>query len=193
MFPAYLADALPVQWSTVAIWNGRIAHPLMQFEYIANLGEDHSYPNPPWGSHPKYGSLPEAKCRALVNVLREFTSTPQQCWFRLWEGRGYLDSRLYKAGSRVRVPWREHLPFHGPLDSVVSFVTGKFHFWGDSPNIWWPEDRAWCVATGIDLVNTYVAENWECIEAVLNSPDLEALQTTHDAPLGFTKHTVNAP
>ena len=29
-------------------------------------------------------------------------------------------------------------------------------FLGHSPSIWWPEDRAWCVATDIDLFDTYV-------------------------------------
>jgi len=55
--------------------------------------------------------------------------------------------------------------------------------WGDSPNIWWPEDRAWCVATDIDLYDTYVGGSQECIEAVLGNLELEALPTTLDAGL----------
>jgi hypothetical protein len=193
--PAYLADSgeQPVRWSTVASWTGRTVHPRTQFEYIANLGADFSYPDPPWGHHPSVGSIPEAECRTLVNVLREFTSTPGQCWFCLWEGYGYLDSRLYKPGSRVKAPGRDYLLFRGSLDSVMSFIIGEFPFWGDSPNIWWPEDRTWCVATDIDLADTYVAGSRECIEAVLTNPYLEALLATRDAPLGMDKDTINAP
>ena len=38
---------------------------------------------------------------------------------------------------------------------------------GDLPNIIWPDDRAWCVATEIDLDSTYLGGSMELIEAVL--------------------------
>ena len=96
----------------------------MQFERIAGLDEDPwvMYPNPPWGSHPDHGSIPEAECRALVEVLREFTSTPSSCYFCLWEGYGNIDTRLYKSASRVRAPGRDYLLFSGHLDAVMSFL-----------------------------------------------------------------------
>ena len=193
--PAYMGDGSePVRWSTVAAWNGKAVHPLMQFEFIANLGSDPDYPDPPWGQHPKVGSIPEPECRALAGVLREFTSTPEACWFCLWEGFGNLDESLYRRASRVQAPGRSYLLFHGPMDAVMSFITGRDPpFWRDSPNIWWPQDRSWCVATDIDLVDTYVAGSVECIEALLVCPDLEAQPTTRDAPLGMDKDTINAP
>ena len=192
--PAYLGEEMqPVRWSTVASWTGRQLHPLMQFERIADLDEDPGvmYPDPPWGSHPDHGSIPEAECRSLVEALREFTSTPGRCYFGLWEGYGNIDTRLYKADSRVRAPGRDYLLFSGPLDAVMSFLHGDGPFWGDSPNIWWPEDRAWCVATDIDLYDTYVGGSQECIEAVLRNPDLEALPTTLDARLDLGGDTIN--
>ena len=102
--PAYLNkdEERPVRWSTVASWTGRTVHPLMQFERIAGLSEDphDMYKDPPWGSHPKMGSIPERECRTLVEVLRSFTSAPGNCFFCLWEGYGNIDTRLYKASSR---------------------------------------------------------------------------------------------
>ena len=190
--PAYMEDSgQPVRWSTVAAWNGRTAHPLMDFEGIANLSRERAYPDPSWGSHPGGGSTPEAECRALVNVLRQFTSTPERCWFCIWEGNGYIDERLYRADSRVRAPERGYLLFRGSLDSVMSFASGGLLHLGWSPDIWWPEDRAWCVATDVDLVCTYIAGSSECIEAVLSCPDLEALPTTRDALCGGND-TINA-
>ena len=103
-----------------------------------------------------------------------------------------IDTRLYKASSRVRVPGRDYLLFRGPLDAVMSFLEDRmFPFWGDSPNIWWPEDHAWCVATDIDLFDTYVGGSRECIEAVLSNPDLEALPTTIDARVDLYGDTIN--
>ena len=192
--PAYLNgdEDQPVRWATVASWTGRAAHPLMQFERVAGLPEDPMYPDPPWGSHPQIGSLPEAELRALVEVLRRFTTTPDDCRFCLWEGYGNIDKRLYSA-ARVKAPARDYLLFRGPIDAALTFTVGEFPFWGDSPNIWWPEDRAWCVATDIDLFDTYVAGSRECIDAVLNAPRLEALPTSRDARVSLDADTINAP
>ena len=194
--PAYLNkdEERPVRWSTVASWTGRTVHPLMQFERIAGLSEDphDMYKDPPWGSLPKHRSIPERECRTLVEVLRSFTSTPGNCFFCLWEGYGNIDTRLYKASSRVRAPGRDYLLFHGPIDAIMAFLARDGHFWGHSPNIWWPEDRAWCVATDIDLYDTYVGGSVECIEAVMSNPDLEALPTTIDARLDLHGDTINA-
>ena len=194
--PAYLGEEMqPVRWSTVASWTGKVVHPLMQFERIAGLSEDRDvmYPDPPWGSHPQVGSIPEAECRSLVEALRDFTSTPGRCYFGLWEGYGNIDTRLYNSESRVRAPGRDYLLFSGPLDAVMSFLHGDGPFWGDSPNIWWPEDRAWCVATDIDLYDTYVGGSQELIESVLSNSSLEALPTTIDARLDLGGDIINAP
>ena len=193
--PAYVGDEeeRPVRWSTVASWAGRTVHPLMQFDRIAGLSEDPGvmYKDPAWGSHPQVGSIPEAECRTLVEVLRDFTSTPGSCYFCLWEGYGNIDTRLYTAGSRVRAPGRDYLLFRGPIDAVMAFLRGDGPFWGDSPNIWWPEDRAWCVATDIDLYDTYLGGSEECIGAVLSNADLETLPTTLDARLNLGGDTIN--
>lgn len=75
---------------------------------------------------------------------------------------------------------------------MVAFLDeAGFPFWGYSPNVWWPEDRAWCVATDIDLYDTYVGGSVECVQAVLDHPDLEALPTSLDAKLDLGGGTVN--
>ena len=177
--PAYLSgpEVQPVRWSTVASWTGRTVHPLMQFERVASLSEDINdmHRDPPWGHRPQEGSIPEEECQTLMNVLRGYTSTPDRCFFSLWEGYGNIDDRLYPRGARVKGRGRDYLLFCGPLQEVMSFLDeGAFPFWGYSANIWWPEDRAWCVATDIDLYDTYVGGSRECIEAMLDNPDLEA-------------------
>ncbi len=195
--PAYLNDdpEQPVRWSKVASWTGRTVHSLMQFQRVARLpeGPHVNEPDPPWGSHPTIGSIPEAECRTLVETLRCFTTAPGICYFCLWEGWGNIDTRLYKASSRVRAPGRDYLLFRGPIDGTMAFITRDQPFWGDSPNIWWPEDRAWCVATDIDLYDTYVGGSEESIEAILSHPDLEALPTTLDASTYLISDTINAP
>jgi hypothetical protein len=48
--------------------------------------------------------------------------------------------------------------------------------------LWWPVDRAWFVATEIDLEWTFVAGDTELIEHLQQDPRLEVVETTFDAP-----------
>ena len=80
----------------------------MQFDRVAGLpeGPHVNEPDPPWGSRPTVGSIPETECRTLVETLRGFTTIPDICYFCLWDGCGNIDTRFYKAGSCVRAPHR---------------------------------------------------------------------------------------
>ena len=75
----------------------------------------------------------------------------------------------------------------------MSFLNRVDGFWGNPPNIWWPKDRAWCVATDIDLFDSYVGGTEDCIKAILNNPALEALPTTPDARVDLLADEINAP
>jgi hypothetical protein len=58
------------------------------------------------------------------------------------------------------------LLLRGPIDAIPSF--------GQSPNIWWPDDHSWCVATEIDLDSTYVGGTEGCINRIMTDPGLES-------------------
>jgi hypothetical protein len=45
-----------------------------------------------------------------------------------------------------------------------------------SPNLFWPDDHAWCVATEIDLDSTYVGGSTRLIADLLANDRLEALR-----------------
>ena len=182
-----------VSWSTIASWNGKVAHPQMSFGRIANI---EPWGQPTWGHVPFYGDLPEEECRALVSILKGFTSTPERCYFCLWHGYGFLDDRLFKRVPKLKIPGREeYLVFSGPLDGIMSFykyVKGGWVGSGQPPNIWWPEDRAWCVATDIDSFDSLVGGSKSCIEQVLGHPDLEAFPIAADARIDYLGDTINA-
>jgi hypothetical protein len=48
------------------------------------------------------------------------------------------------------------------------------------PNLWWPVDRAWCVASEIDLPWTFVGGSTKLIDAVIGAHDLNARVTSVD-------------
>ena len=205
----------PVRWATIASWTGATVHPLMQFGNISNLPFPYQ---PTWGDAPYEGCLPGAECRTLVDLLREFTATPDGCYLCLWEGYGLSvpllrrgrPSRIRPAGwlrhlrdsfrspvdtdhypniPRVSVPNRKYLLFRGSLDAVPSFKNSTV--WHQSPNLWWSEDRAWCVATEIDLYDTYIGGSKDCIERVLQCPDLEALPVPIEARVDAGADVIN--
>jgi hypothetical protein len=169
-----------VTWATVASWTGRLAHPLMQFERIAELGTD---PNtqPDWGRRPDAGDLPNELVGPLVPVLEGFTTTPGDCWFCLWEGFGGLDLiPSFDQLPRVRGPGRQYLLFRGPISVMAAGTDDPDLGWPDYPQLWWPDDRAWCVATDIDLDSTYIGASRECIARLLDEPELEVVPARID-------------
>jgi hypothetical protein len=174
-----------VRWSTVAAWTGRVAHPQMQFERIANLA-DHEFPL--WGSPPMEGVLSREECERLAGLLRSFTSTPTGCCFAIWDGYGFLDPKRYSGIPRVRAENRDYLLYRGPIDAVTDLAWGPSQ---QSPNLWWPDDQAWCVATDIDLADTYIGGSEECISRILGDAEIEAFRTTLDARVDIGGDTIN--
>lgn len=47
---------------------------------------------------------------------------------------------------------------------------------GISPQLWWPDDRSWIVATEIDLVSTYVACSHRLADDLMADDELEAIR-----------------
>lgn len=62
---------------------------------------------------------------------------------------------------------------------------------GQSPNLFWPDDRAWCVASEIDFDSTLVAGSTALIEALLTAPGLEVWPVEGHDSLAFDADHVN--
>lgn len=195
------------RWAKVAARNGRIAHPVMQLHRISCRVGD---PEPNWQQPApgvSWGSLPAEELQALASVLGRHTSASAVCWFGVWQGYGQLHGspavvRLSStgqggdvpgiappevlAGPRLRAPGREYLVLWGPLSSALTLQAS---LGGQSPNLWWPADRTWCVATEIDLAWTYVGGSAALIADLLADQRLEAWpaessdQFTYDSDL----------
>jgi hypothetical protein len=97
-------------------------------------------------------------------------------------------------GPWVRLPGRDYLLFAGPLPAVPAAD------WTDplgvsppqAPNLFWPEDHAWCVASEIDLFCTLVAGPEALAEALLGDPRLEAWRVHPTDPIAFDSDQINA-
>jgi hypothetical protein len=179
-----------VRWAEVAAANGRMMHPAVEWGSITGSWKYQYNDEQPgiWTESPQTGSLSPEQARRLVAVLARHTGTPESCWFGVWEGKGELHRALF-AAARFEVPQRPMWLLHGPIQAAASspYPGGD----GDSVNLWWPEDRAWCVGTEIDLMTTYVGGTQECIDAVLSETSLEAMPVAVDQYVTWDADTIN--
>jgi hypothetical protein len=113
-----------------------------------------------------------------VGATQEQRVEAQRQWEDPWE-RSFPGDVL--AQPRVCLPGRNYVLLEGPLDAVGEIGVrihwrGEQHFEPHSPNLWWPDDRAWCVATDIDLDSTYVGGSAALVRDLLQDERFEALQ-----------------
>jgi hypothetical protein len=168
-------DQQPGRWVDVASWSGVELVPGIDFPDIA-LPEHEPTGVEPWpGQVPEVGTLHPADADALAALLTRHTGTPDRCWFCTWEGWG---SVLFDEGPRVELPGRTYALFAGSLADLPSLMERQHNH---SPNLWWPDDHAWCVATEIDLAWTYVGGPALLIGDVLADTRLEAQPASPDA------------
>ena len=116
--------------------------------------------------------------RVLVDVLRKFTESPERCCFCSWTGFG----GTRETGAVVTLPGRDYFLSLGEVEDALSFE--------NPPNLWWPEDRTWCVASEIDLLATYVGGDDEAI-AMLAGEDLELLPVAVEDRVDVDADSVN--
>lgn len=194
LHPVHQGENL-IRWAQVAEWSQTPLSHDVQFHDIALARHSPTVPAP-WDSPgPAQGTLHASDAVRLVSILREHTTTPRQCWFALWEGYGWDTATRFELadeprparqvespidpvpsevrhGPRVELPERSYLFYSGPIEAALSFIEEH----EQTPNLWWPADRSWCVASEIDLAWTYVAGTESLRDQMLADHALEALQ-----------------
>jgi hypothetical protein len=186
-----------VRWAEVAAWSGTPLRAGAQFHTVA-LPPVRPAGDAPWsGQGPRQGSLYPPDAEALAGIVRDWTQTPERCWFCVWDGYGWPGTPLtapgepsvplpdpiperVRRGPRVRLPNRDYLLYAGPAEAVLApaALSGD----GQTANLWWPADQAWCVASEIDLAWTYVGGPAGLIERLLADGRVEALPAGPDDP-----------
>jgi len=182
-------DDIDVTWTEVAATNGTLAHPGMQwpgitggYEYLTAASQP-----PTWDGPPSDGHLPVQVAEVLAGVLARHTDSPQDCWFGRWAGFGS------DAGDLAGVPTlqltHEMVLVRGAVADAVRNLAPEP--WEQSAHVWWPADRAWVVATDIDLMSTYVAAGAACIDELLDTPGLEVAPASADDPVSWDSDDLN--
>ena len=150
--------------------------------------------------HPNHAEhLPGDQLQRLARVLMAQTLTPDHLWYCVWEGYGQLHggsavSRLRRGrgrmsdtagvvpdavrdGGRVEFPQRSYYLYRaggaGWSALAPSWLT---------PNIVWPDDRAWCVAREIDFAATYVGGPQEVVDMLRGDQAFTAISVNPSEP-----------
>jgi hypothetical protein len=95
------------------------------------------------------------------------------------------------ACPRVQLPHRSYLLYQGPAEAALT-LPGLDGTFGQGPNLWWPADRAWCVASEIDLPWTYIGGPRGLIDAILADDRIEALAAAPDDRVSRVEDWVTA-
>ena len=196
-----LPGQVPLSWAGVAESVGTTAHRGMQWPSL--IGTYMSSGNPRVKAHPGVepttGSLPLPVARVAMQVLRGHTTTPERCWFATWEGWGGLADFVTTAPA-FDLPHRTYLLVAGPIEAALESVINPPpevvelglpwpHY--QSANLWWPDDRAWCLATEIDFESTYVAATRTCVDQLLADEHLEVYEVAASDGVTWADDGVN--
>jgi hypothetical protein len=203
-------------WGEVAAANNRTMHAGAQWARISTTptGE----PALPGVDDPALGDLDPDALSALVEVLARHTAV-RDCWFAMWQGwDDFYAGALITASSGGRphepikqvpaewnldlanaatftTPGRDYFLFTGPLADATRFGSWHTAEWYSprSPNLFWPDDRSWCVASEIDFDSTLVGGSSELIADLAANEVLEAWPINPDDSLAWDADTINRP
>jgi hypothetical protein len=208
-------------WQEVADWSGRTFHPLAQFLRMSVPAKpDPGAPpfvEPPL-TGVVIPAICEPLVRELTRLTATPSTCYFALWEGWGELAG---SRTRFVGATVddpirdaeehmvagwqrqvaRLPRLEHLHRryvlgHGSIGAACDlyrqpFVSDPWPTLGLTPQIWWPEDRAWVLASEIDFDSTIIASTNAGAEALLACEGLEALLVPTDGRLDIDGDEIN--
>lgn len=182
----------PWGWAEVAARTGRVVHPLAQWHRVASVDELRGDVELDGRrvTAPPTGRLDPRLLAALVPALAAATTT-DAVTLAVWEGWG---TGVVFSGARFELPGRAYGLFEGlltelsdpewPWDAEIGW---RAPFDGPMPQLIWPGDHAWVLASEIDWDSTIVAGSRALIDAVLALEAVEAFAV--DADDSLMSHT----
>lgn len=211
LHPVQAGDGPPSTWRRVAEATGRTLHPTAQWHALIDADSPYDRDSALWQEgQPDIGNLAPESLLELCDVLARHTTTPEHCYFAMWEGWGYLHGArvlfTYEgvlpsspvltpdelATPRLQLPGRAYHLFQGPAAAMGDLVRHDGAEWPtQSPALFWPADRTWCVATEIDFDSTLVGASAVAVADLLAVPGLETLPIGLDASLQADADDVN--
>lgn len=163
-------DEIP--WHHISAQYNKPMHPEVQWEdlvghFLEEVGVDY-----PW---PLIGRLPMPLRQRIIHRIKRHTQSDIY-WMAWWDGYSYF-YYLPLGIAKFQRSLRNYALTYS-LDPLVNLDLGfSVHSKHTcSPQLLWPDDRSWIVATEIDLTSTYVAGSNHLAEDLLSDDCIEALR-----------------
>jgi hypothetical protein len=194
MHPLYRLSAsgepVPVRWGEIAATHGRTVDDEICFVGIdgqprerANRDDDTVETRgarPMWDIDAAQGYMPAEVCTALLPALRAAT-TSQQLVALVCDRFATADySRYPIAGTFTLNFSRRCFAYQCTFDEIFQLVHEPYVI---TPALWYPTDRAWCVATDIDHTWSYIGGTERLLHELRESNTLEIVPVSRDTVL----------
>jgi len=168
------------------------------------------------GSDPPIGGMDIDTLDALCRVISTHTDDSTRCFFGLCTVQGWIDSlSITPVPSPLYLPMdRGYIILAGPLSAADQILwdwansleltlndgnVGAFpgreaaHLWTrEAPNLLWPADHTWFVASEVDFDSTLIGASAALIDAIVECPALEAWAIEESASLAEDADTINS-
>lgn len=219
--PAYDRESNPVRWAQVAEIFGTTAHREMQWHAILGSPSPSAAEGKWEGLDPSLGAMDLDELDVLCRILGAHTADPKQCFFGLCTIQSWLeDFAPQELKPLLELPMgRDHIVLAGPLFAVDQIIrdwsnpsssratfTAFLSRKGDgpppdppqidwkareAPNLIWPADRSWLLASEVDFDSTLVGGSAALVETIVASSELEAWRVETTDSLAVDADNVN--
>ena len=149
----------------------------------------------------------------VASIGERHTTSPHRAWFAVWEGHGFATATTHVAGSAVdrtrgldeggptaadrrngrprrtardptfELPHRRYYLLTGPVSAVTQLrYPPPTNEWRN-PDLFWPDDRRWFVATDVDFWSLYIGGDDDFIGALASNVPTPSEIVGFDRPL----------
>jgi hypothetical protein len=102
---------------------------------------------------------------AIASSGAQHTSNPDRAWFAIWEGHGFDTTASMRLLPRLEMPGRSYYVLGGAVAAVTEVRYPDSGTWRN-PDLFWPDDREWFVATDVDFWTVYIGGTHELVTDV---------------------------
>ncbi|KQU35501.1 hypothetical protein ASH04_24835 [Rhodococcus sp. Leaf233] len=102
-----------------------------------------------------------------IEVLTRNTTTPNDCWFAVWEGNTALDY-IRDSAPTTNIAGYDYFLLRGPVSRATDTLGGL------SPNLCWPNDHAWRLAQHFDFPCAYIGGSRDAVADLLALTDIDS-------------------
>ena len=115
-----------------------------------------------------------AQVATALDVLARHTSTPNECYFAIWDG---WDSITIASSPNFNIPNRDYWLLRGTLADYEHWNSSNPALWsyGDTPDpaFIFPADHAWCITNDVDPHFATIAASARAVDEILEKEQID--------------------